>query len=160
MTFWRCLSGLQEHRYAYILTVHTEEYPKFILASTIFNVLHPIPNYQLEFQRVSTFVLICLQRWIILVLIKSCWQSYILRTFPFKHETRLLSIIYFLGIFQNLPLPTHFYANQNIFLQIWWKHMVSINFLSLFEWYQGSACYPCFVEFWRLYLSYIFCDIS
>ena len=28
-----------------------------------FDVLHPIPNYQLEFQLVSTFVLICLQRW-------------------------------------------------------------------------------------------------
>ena len=25
-------SGLQEYRYAYILTVHSEEYPKFILA--------------------------------------------------------------------------------------------------------------------------------
>ena len=63
MTFWHCLSELQEHRYAYVLTVHTEEYPKFILASIIFNVLHPIPNYQREFQLVSTFVLICLQRW-------------------------------------------------------------------------------------------------
>ena len=63
MTFWHCLSGLQEHRYAYILTVHTEEYPKFILASIILDVLHPIPNNQLEFQLVSTFVFICLQRW-------------------------------------------------------------------------------------------------
>ena len=63
MTFWRMPSGLQEYRYAYILTVHTEEYPKFILASIIFDVLHPILNNQLEFQLVSTFVLICLQRW-------------------------------------------------------------------------------------------------
>ena len=58
MTFWRMHSGLQEYRYAYILTVHTEEYPKFILASIIFGVFN-----QLEFQLLSTFVLICLQHW-------------------------------------------------------------------------------------------------
>ena len=46
-------SGLQEYRYAYILTVHTEEYPNFILALIIFDVLNPIPNNQLEFQLVS-----------------------------------------------------------------------------------------------------------
>ena len=46
-------SRLQEYRYAYTLTVHTEEYPKFILAAIIFYVLHPIPNNQLEFQLVS-----------------------------------------------------------------------------------------------------------
>ena len=63
MTFWRMHSGLQEYRYAYILTVHTEEYPKFILASIIFGDLHPIPNNQLKFQLVSTFVLVCLQHW-------------------------------------------------------------------------------------------------
>ena len=56
MTFWRMPSGLQEYRYAYILTVHTEEYPKFILASIISDVLHPIPNNQLKFQLVSTFL--------------------------------------------------------------------------------------------------------
>ena len=56
MTFSRMHSGLQEYRYAYILTVHTEEYSKFILASIIFDVLHPIPNNQLEFQLVSTFL--------------------------------------------------------------------------------------------------------
>ena len=77
MAFWRCLSGLQEHRYAYILTrlqltEHTEEYPKFILASIIFDVLHPIPNNQLEFQLVSTFVLICSQRWSLKVVASVC----------------------------------------------------------------------------------------
>ena len=46
-------SGLKKYRYAYILTVHTEEYQKFIIASIIFDVLHPISNNQLEFQLVS-----------------------------------------------------------------------------------------------------------
>ena len=55
MTFSVLPSGLQEYGYACILTVHTEEYPKFILASINFDVLHPIPNNQLEFQLVSTF---------------------------------------------------------------------------------------------------------
>ena len=83
----------------------------------------------------------------ILVLIKSCLQSYILRTFPFKHETRLLSIIYYFGIFQNLPLPTHFYANQNIFLQIWWTHMVSINFFVLIWMIPGV----CMLSTWSMF---------
>ena len=87
----------------------------------------------------------------ILVLIKSCWQSYILRTIPFKHETRLLSIYLLFGnifkIFhcQHISMLTKIYSckyGEHIFLKSAWRH-------SVIDYYDKARKTPYFVP-WHL----------